>query len=524
LSNRAFDVLYLIYFNIYEATIMAQLSELLSFMKAQAPELGVRILHSGQGEVPLSFDTVVSHTQKINAHSLFFALVGSHTDAHEYLDDAFIAKVPVVFIQADRYQVTGQEPSVVVQVQNTHHAFALASAFVHGVPAQKMKCIGVTGTNGKTTVTHLIEQLLKGAGHKVGLIGTLGVRNNSSVEGSDFQDTGHTTPMADTLEAYLAEMLKQGTETLVMEVSSHALDQYRTATLDFEVGVITNLTQDHLDYHITLEHYAQAKAQLFKQMAKGKPTTSKTAVINVDDPWHPTFIEACPAGVTILRFGIHHPTANIRAKNLRFTIEGTSFDLETPVGEATVHIQLAGEFSVYNALAAIGAGLALQLPLDFIIHTLEQQHPYVIVDYAHTPDGLDNVLKSAKAVLPKGGELITLFGCGGDRDATKRPKMAGIAEKWSNKIVVTSDNPRREDPDQIIADILTGFQHLTPSTLKVIEDRATAIATALDWAKAEDIVVLAGKGHETYQILANETIDFDDTQVALAHLEKRMKS
>ncbi|XVJ50591.1 MAG: UDP-N-acetylmuramoyl-L-alanyl-D-glutamate--2,6-diaminopimelate ligase [Vampirovibrio sp.] len=510
------------------------LSGLIDFLKAEAPELETRVVHSGQGGREEKVLYVSSNTQDLNFWTIFFALVGSRVDAHSFIPQALQAQVPIIFIQAGRYEVTGQESAIMVQVKNTTHAYALASAFVNdfSVLTRPLKFIGVTGTNGKTTVTHLIEQLIKAKGDSVGLIGTLGVRHT----GHDFEETGHTTPLADSLQSHLLKMVNSQVESVVMEVSSHALEQYRTAMIDFEVGVITNLTQDHLDYHITLEHYAQAKAQLFKQMAKGKPTTSKTAVINVDDPWHPTFIEACPAGVTILRFGIHHPTANIRAKNLRFTIEGTSFDLETPVGEATVHIQLAGEFSVYNALAAIGAGLALQLPLDFIIHTLEQQqgvhgrfevihqNPYVIVDYAHTPDGLDNVLKSAKAVLPKGGELITLFGCGGDRDATKRPKMAGIAEKWSNKIVVTSDNPRREDPEQIIADILTGFQHLTPSTLKVIEDRATAIATALDWAKAEDIVVLAGKGHETYQILAHETIDFDDTQVALAHLEKRMKS
>jgi UDP-N-acetylmuramoyl-L-alanyl-D-glutamate--2,6-diaminopimelate ligase len=330
-------------------------------------------------------------------------------------------------------------------------------------------------------------------------------------------------------------MKADGIESVVMEVSSHALDQYRTATVDFQVGVITNLTQDHLDYHITMEKYAEAKAQLFKRMAQGKSPTTKTAVINVDDPWHEHFINACPAGVSILRFGIHHPLANIRAKNVRFTIEGSSFDLETPIGNASLHIKLAGEFSVYNALAAIGAGIGLGLDLPLIVATLQaepgvhgrfeviHQAPYVIVDYAHTPDGLDNVLKSAQAVLPEGGQLIAVFGCGGDRDATKRPKMAAIAEKWAHKMVITSDNPRTEDPEQIIADILTGLQEVSPEKIKVISDRATAIATALDWAKPHDIVVLAGKGHETYQILATGTIDFDDTQVALAHL-KAMRS
>jgi UDP-N-acetylmuramoyl-L-alanyl-D-glutamate--2,6-diaminopimelate ligase len=514
------------------------LKDLLNFLKAEAPELAPRSLHSGANDGSPTFCDVVSNTRNIQAGSLFFALVGSHADAHQFIPNALEAGASVIFVQAGRYTVTGEESAAVVQVNNTTEAFAFASAFVQGVPAKNLQCVGVTGTNGKTTVTHLIEQLLKASGKSVGLIGTLGVRhsNTDAVEKNDdhFVDTGHTTPLADALQVHLAEMKADGIESVVMEVSSHALDQYRTATVDFEVGVITNLTQDHLDYHITMEKYAEAKAQLFKRMSQGKPTTSKTAVINVDDAWQQTFVDACPEGVKILRFGIHNPSANIRAKNVRFTIEGSSFDLETPIGNASLHIKLAGEFSVYNALAAIGAGIGLGLDLPLIIKTLEaqagvhgrfeviHQNPYVIVDYAHTPDGLDNVLKSAKAVLPQGSELIAVFGCGGDRDATKRPKMAGIAEKWADKVVVTSDNPRSEDPEQIIADILTGLADVSPEKIKVISDRATAIATALDWAKPDDIVVLAGKGHETYQILATGTIDFDDTQVALAHLKERV--
>ena len=516
------------------------LKELIDFLKTEAPELAPRLLHSGSSLGSLTFTTVVSNTQNVEEGSLFFALVGSHADAHQFIPQAIAKGASVIFVQDGRFQTTGEESAAVVRVSNTTEAFAFASAFFHGIPAKTLQCVGVTGTNGKTTVTHLIEKLLKASGKSVGLIGTLGVRHSNSLESGVCQDahfveTGHTTPLADALQAHLAEMKADGIESVVMEVSSHALDQYRTATVDFQVGVITNLTQDHLDYHITMEKYAEAKAQLFKRMAQGKSASTKTAVINVDDPWHEHFINACPAGVSILRFGIHHPLANIRAKNVRFTIEGSSFDLETPLGQATMHIKLAGEFSVYNALAAVAAGIGLGLDLPLIVATLQaeagvhgrfeviHQAPYVIVDYAHTPDGLDNVLKSAQAVLPEGGQLIAVFGCGGDRDATKRPKMAAIAEKWANKMVITSDNPRTEDPEQIIADILTGLQEVSPEKIKVISDRATAIATALDWATPQDIVVLAGKGHETYQILATSTIDFDDTKVALAHL-KAMRS
>lgn len=511
---------------------MTHLSDLIRFLKTEAPELDTRLLHSGNEGAISDFEAIASHTQALNASTAFFALVGSHTDAHRFIPQALTAQTPILFIQAGRYEVTGQESAIVVQVTNTTHAFALASAFMAGVPARHLQCVGVTGTNGKTTVTHLIEQLLNASGKATGLIGTLGVRDNTH----DFEETGHTTPLADSLQTHLANMLKNGTESVVMEVSSHALEQHRSATCDFEVAVITNLTQDHLDYHITMENYAQAKALLFKGLSYGKPVQGKTAVINVDDAWHETFIQACPEGVNVLRFGIHSESANIRARNVRFTIAGSSFDVETPVGNVSLNIRLAGEFSVYNALAAIGAGIGLGIPLPLIVETLEQQagvrgrfevisqNPYVIVDYAHTPDGLDNVLKSAKAVLPEGGKLIALFGCGGDRDATKRPKMAAIVEKWADKIVVTSDNPRSEDPDQIIADILTGLTQVSSDTVKVIADRATAIVAAIDWASPQDIIVLAGKGHETYQILAHETIDFDDKAVALSHIQAKVPS
>ncbi len=510
------------------------LSRLIEFLKEKAPELETRRLHAGHGGRKNEVPYVSSNTKDLNSYTTFFALVGSRVDAHRFIPQALAAQVPIIFIQEGRYEVTGQESATMVQVKNTTHAYALASAFVTDFSelTRRLKFIGVTGTNGKTTVTHLIEQLIKAKGESVGLIGTLGVRHT----GNDFEETGHTTPLADSLQSHLLKMVNNQVESVVMEVSSHALEQYRTATIDFQVAVITNLTQDHLDYHITMENYANAKALLFKGLSYSQPVQGKTAVINVDDAWHETFIQACPEGVQILRFGIHSESANIRARNVRFTIEGSSFEVETPVGSASLNIRLAGEFSVYNALAAIGAGIGLGIPLDLIVETLEQQagvrgrfeviaqNPYVIVDYAHTPDGLDNVLKSAKAVLPEGGKLIALFGCGGDRDATKRPKMAVIAEKWADKIVVTSDNPRSEDPDQIIADILTGLSQVSTETVKVIADRATAIQTAIDWASPQDIIVLAGKGHETYQILAHETIDFDDKEVALSHIQAKVLS
>jgi UDP-N-acetylmuramoyl-L-alanyl-D-glutamate--2,6-diaminopimelate ligase len=506
--------------------------ELIEFIKQKAPELKLRVLHSGQHDGEAPFTTAISDSRKAAEGHVFFALVGSRTDAHQFIPSVCEAHSPMVFIQAGRYTATGEESSTIVEVNDTTHAYALACAFAAGVPAQDLNCIGVTGTNGKTTVTHLIEQILVRQGRSVGLIGTLGVRNAGQNSGA-FSDTGHTTPMAETLQAHLANFKQQGIQDVVMEVSSHALEQHRTATCDFSVGVITNLTQDHLDYHVTMENYAKAKALLFSNMAHGRPAETKTAVINMDDAWAQTFVDACPPNVRLLRYGIHHTDADVRATEVTFTITGATFQVSTPQGEYSVKTKLAGEFSVYNALAAMAAALGLGIPIETILETLEAQagvpgrfevvahHPSVIVDYAHTPDGLENVLKAARAVLPEGGKLVTLFGCGGDRDATKRPKMAAIAEALSDKLVVTSDNPRTEDPEHIIADILTGLQDISADRVKVIADRRTAIQQAIAWATPHDIVVLAGKGHETYQILGDQTIHFDDKEEALNYMATR---
>jgi UDP-N-acetylmuramoyl-L-alanyl-D-glutamate--2,6-diaminopimelate ligase len=518
------------------STSLFSLQDLLQFLGQEAPELNARLIHSGATAAPLrSFAHVTSDSRKVDSQALFVALPGSRTDGHQFIPQALQANPVAILVQAGRYRATGEETAALVEVQNTSRAYALACAFLAGVPARRLNCIGVTGTNGKTTVTHLIEQILIRHGQQVGLIGTLGVRQATKNAGQ-FSDTGHTTPMAETLQAHLKAFAEAGTQHVVMEVSSHALEQYRTATCDFTVGVITNLTQDHLDYHVTMENYAQAKALLFSNMAQGAPPETKTAVINVDDEWAETFLKACPQGVRVLRYGIHALAADVRAVDVAFTIAGATFTLHTPQGQYAVNMRLAGEFSVYNALAAISAAMALSVPMDTILDALQEQagvpgrfevvhqRPSVIVDYAHTPDGLENVLQAARAVLPEAGQLITLFGCGGDRDATKRPKMAAIAERLSDKVVVTSDNPRTENPEHIISDILTGLQNVSPEKVKVLPDRRSAIHAAIDWAGPEDIVVLAGKGHETYQILGKDVIHFDDKEEALTYLQQASAS
>jgi len=513
------------------------LSTLIDFLKDEAPTLKTRLIHSGfSAEFP-QIITVSANSKDLNGNAAFFALIGSHTDAHQFISSALEAGSPVIFVQTGKYTVQGNETAAIVEVTDTHHAYALACALVEGVPARSLRCIGVTGTNGKTTVTHLIERILKQASIKTGLVGTLGITHGETTTEKTYADTGHTTPMANVLQGHLAKMKANDCDAVIMEVSSHALHQHRSATCDIEVGVITNLTQDHLDYHITMEKYADAKALLFSEMSSttrdGRP---RTAVINADDAWAQHFVSRVPEGVAVMTFGINDATATVRASNVTYTITGSSFDVTTPKGNASIQLKLAGEFSIYNALAALSAGLALGVSLDDCKTALEaatgvigrfevvHQEPHIIVDYAHTPDGLENILEAARQVLPEGGRLITLFGCGGDRDATKRPKMAAIAERLSDALVVTSDNPRSEDPDQIIADVLTGIEDMSSERVKVQADRRKAIYLAIDWANPQDIVVLAGKGHETYQILADRTIDFDDKEVALAYINEQAKA
>jgi UDP-N-acetylmuramoyl-L-alanyl-D-glutamate--2,6-diaminopimelate ligase len=348
--------------------------------------------------------------------------------------------------------------------------------------------------------------------------------------------------MADELQQILNSFVLQGHHTIpnsyakeatvsatnishvVMEVSSHALDQSRVYGCDFQLAVMTNLTQDHLDYHKSMDAYCSAKERLFTSL---KNAPDRAAIINLDDPWANRFLAATPPSVTRWTYGLKSAEANVRATDVQYRINGTTFHLITPLGECEVNSKLGGRFGVYNTLAAIASGLALNIPLEACVRSIEtvsgvrgrfevvSEHPFVIVDYAHTPDGLQNVLEASRAVMPKDstGRLIAVFGCGGDRDATKRPKMGRIAEQLADIQVITSDNPRTEDPQQILTDILSGIEHLNPKRTHVQPDRRAAIHLAIDLAtQPNDVVVIAGKGHEDYQILPTGTIHFDDRE------------
>ncbi len=446
---------------------------------------------------------------------IFVCLTGEYTDGHEYAKNAIENGAAALLVER-KVDADKKIPQVVVS--STRHKIADIADRFYSSPSRGINLIGITGTNGKTTVTHLIQKIFEENGEKCALIGTLGYKLASNGE---YRDAKHTTPQAPELQATL-RMIKdvEKIDNVVMEVSSHALEQNRVGGCCFNGAVLTNLTQDHLDYHITMDNYFEAKALLFKSLKE-----DDFAVINADDNYAERFLKAVPEGVRKYTYGVKK-SADVMAKNIEFSLNGAEFTLVTKDGEYPVNLHMNGMFSVYNVLAAVTASLAMGIDLAIALKALENvkgvagrfevvaKKPLVIVDYAHTPDGLENVLNSAREITPKDGKLICLFGCGGDRDATKRPKMGAIAEKIADKIVITSDNPRSEDPQTIITDIIAGLKSTNPDRVTVEPDRGHAIALLKTLAGNNDVVVIAGKGHEDYQILKDRTIHFDDREEA----------
>ncbi|PWL79729.1 UDP-N-acetylmuramoyl-L-alanyl-D-glutamate--2,6-diaminopimelate ligase [Candidatus Gastranaerophilales bacterium] len=460
--------------------------------------------------------TGISYNSKTTKKGdIFICLTGEYTDGHEYAQNAI--ENGAVALLVEHSVEAGKIPQIVVS--STRHKIADIADRFYSSPSKGINLIGITGTNGKTTVTHLIQKILEENGEKCALIGTLGYKLSSNGE---YRDAKHTTPQAPELQATL-RMIKdvEKIDNVVMEVSSHALEQNRVGGCQFNGAVLTNLTQDHLDYHITMENYFEAKALLFRGLSEGD-----FAVINADDSYAQKFLDAVPEGVKIFTYGVKK-NADIIAKDIKFSLNGAEFKLcLNGEQEYSVNLHMNGMFSVYNVLAAVTASTAMGIDIKTALKALENvkgvagrfevvaKKPLVIVDYAHTPDGLENVLKSAREITPKDGKLICLFGCGGDRDATKRPKMGAIAERLADKIVITSDNPRSEDPQQIITDIIAGLKNVNTETVTVEPDRGHAIVLLKAIAGNNDVVVIAGKGHENYQILKDRTIHFDDREEA----------
>lgn len=452
-----------------------------------------------------------SHTTK--SGDIFVCLVGEHSDGHDFFKSAVESGARAFMVEKP---LDTHLPQVVVK--STRHQIADIASKFYASPSKNLNLIGITGTNGKTTVTHLVQKILESKGDKCALIGTLGYKLTS---GDEYKEAKHTTPQAPELQSLLAHINKKEIKNVAMEVSSHALEQNRVGGCVFKGAVLTNLTQDHLDYHITMDNYFDSKAILFKGLKEGS-----FAVLNADDEYAQRFLGVVPKGVNVLTYGVKKD-ADIMAKNVDFTLSGAKFVCETKkFGKKQVKLLMNGMFSVYNVLAAISVGLQLGIDLESCVKALETtkgvagrfevvaKNPLVIVDYAHTPDGLENVLLAAKEITPAGSKLICLFGCGGDRDATKRPKMGAIAERLSDKIVITSDNPRSEDPQQIITDILAGLKSISTQKVFVEPDRGKAIELLKTISGKNDVVVIAGKGHETYQILKDKTIHFDDREEA----------
>ena len=451
-------------------------------------------------------------SRTVRPGDLFVAMTGFAADGHRFIPQAMEAGAAAVLCQ-ERLEDTAIPH---VRVPDSRRCLAVIGANFFGHPAESMTMIGVTGTNGKTTTTYLLKAILEARGKKVGLIGT-----NQNMIGSEALPTERTTPESFELQGLFARMRDGGCTHVVMEVSSHALALDRVYGVDYDVGVFTNLTQDHLDYHHTMEDYRAAKGLLFEQC--------RQAVLNLDDEagrWYRERV-ACP----VFTYSENKNEAGLTAKNVRLFASHVEFEALTLGQMSRVYLPIPGGFSIYNALAALASGLCLGLELEPMarvmpcvrgvkgrVEVVPVPRAYtVIIDYAHSPNALENILTTARDFTA--GRLICVFGCGGDRDKTKRPIMGAVAGELADVAVVTSDNPRTEDPAAIMQDILSGMEG-QEAQVHVEPDRREAIAWALAQGKPGDVIVLAGKGHETYQEIGGVQYHMDEREIVAEHLKK----
>ncbi len=471
-------------------------------------ELRAALAHGDLEILDIAYDS-----RLVNPGTLFVAVRGEKTDGNQFVGGA-MARGAVAVLSEQEIPSAIPVEFPWTQVANARKALAISGANYYARPAEILKLIGITGTNGKTTTSYLVDSILRAAGCQVGLLGTIGYRLVREP-----LPAPNTTPESLDLQKYLARIVSAGGTHAVLEASSHALAMERLWGCPFAVAIFTNLTCDHLDYHKTFEEYFAAKRRVFEGMGAPAPAA---AVINRDDEYGQKL--SGPASRT-LTYGLE-PGADITARKPALTLSGIEFAAETPVGKIDIRSKLVGRPNVYNILAAIGAAVALNLSKEVIttgiaqlvavpgrFERIEAGQPFlVVVDYAHTDDALRNLLATARELNPD-GRIITLFGCGGDRDRTKRPLMGEAAGRASDIVVLTSDNPRSEDPLLIINDVIVGAQR-TKAKLFIEPDRQKAVELALDKARPGDIVLLAGKGHETVQVLRDRSIEFDDRAVA----------
>jgi len=473
-----------------------------------------------KGDVPAAVAGLAYDSRKVEPGCLFVAVRGLRTDGRRFVPEALSRGAAGVV--AEPPDPLPGERRLRVLVPDTREALARLADAYYRSPSGDLLIVGITGTNGKTTTSYLVEALLRADGHATGVIGTIQYRI-----GETGRPAGQTTPESPELQALLAEMRDAGVTACAMEVSSHALELCRVEGIRFRVGVFTNLTQDHLDFHGSMVRYQAAKARLFAMLPP-----DGWAILNADDPAHHAMAERTRARV--LTYGVG-PGAQVRATRWSSALAGVTMTVETPAGRMELTSPLIGGHNVSNLLAATGVGIALGIPPARIGAVLAQVHavpgrfervdtgqPFlVVVDYAHTPDALERVLETARKLTP--GRLGVVFGCGGDRDRGKRPRMGEIAARLADFTWITSDNPRSEDPESIIRDIVAEARSVSGSreSFAIVPDRAEAIRRALEWARAGDTVLMAGKGHETYQIIGSAVLPFDDREVARAILKAR---
>jgi len=463
-------------------------------------------------------ESIAYDSRRVQRNGLFVAMRGEKSDGHDFIGQAIEKGASVIV--AEREEKHSRATCVVVE--NTRHALADLAATFYGFPARKLKLAAITGTNGKTTTTFLVKHICEKAGTRCGLLGTVRYEIGERV-----LPAARTTPESLDLQELLAQIANAGCRAAAMEVSSHALAQERTRGIEWDVAVFTNLTQDHLDFHGTMENYFASKAKLFTQLSEQAKKRKPVAIVNIDDRYGDQLLAKIDKKISVVTFGmgVH---ADFRASNYRMEFGGTSYQLDARGKSYLVRVPLIGRFNVANSLAALAAANALGISLREAVLSLGKspQVPgrlemvpakrqfQVFVDYAHTPDALLNVLKTLRELNPR--RLIVVFGCGGDRDKQKRPLMGKVVDRNADHAIITSDNPRKENPDAIIADVEKGFRS---DHFEKIVDRAQAIARAIELAQPRDIVLIAGKGHENYQEFADHTVPFEDIQVARRALE-----
>jgi UDP-N-acetylmuramoyl-L-alanyl-D-glutamate--2,6-diaminopimelate ligase len=467
---------------------------------------------SGDDQVLVS--DVTHDSRQAKQGSLFVAIRGELFDAHKFVPQVMEQGAVGVLSELER---PADFNGAWLQVQDVRRAMSLAAAAVHHHPSRELQLVGITGTNGKTTTAYLVAAIPEAAGEPVAMTGTVEYRL-----GKERKKASRTTPEATDMQRLLRQAVGIGCKTAVMECSSQAMDFHRCDELEFAVAVFSNLTRDHLDYHKTMENYWYAKQRLFDGRLGSRPRTS---VINVDDQYGVALADRLEnEGLRVVRYAVK-AEAEVTARNPEFSLAGMRFCLRTPTGEQDFRSPLVGPPHIYNTLAAVASGLALGYSLEVITKALEKctgapgrfervRHDgdfAVVVDYAHSDDALLNVLRTAREVTT--GRIITVFGCGGDRDRSKRAPMGEAAGSLSDVVILTSDNPRTEDPEQILADAEAGIQK-TGKPYEKIADRRAAINHAIAQARADDLVLIAGKGHEDYQIIGREVFHFDDKEVA----------